>query len=362
MRTGFVLSSGAHAAIIAWATFNFFSPKPFDVGPSESLPVELISPTEFDQLTKGSRTSKIVEKPVIRAIKLADADPEDTPELKEAKQEVKPAPPPPAEPPKPEVAKVEPDPIPVPKPVEKVEPPKPEKVKAPEPKPEPPKEAAKPPEPKPPEPKPEPAVAKAEPKPEPKPEPEKKPDPKPEPPKEAAKPPEPKPEPKPPEKKPPPPKPAVAQPKPPERSFDSNKIAALLDKREPVRTASAGREIAAASTAGIPRGTATRLSLSERSAIGEKLRQQITPCWNPPIGAQGADKIRVVVRFQLNADGTLAGQPSVAEWGTAAGFQAAADSALRAVRRCSPVTLPSESYDFWKDVEINFDPRDMLGG
>jgi colicin import membrane protein len=40
----------------------------------------------------------------------------------------------------------------------------------------------------------------------------------------------------------------------------------------------------------------------------------------------------------------------------------AAESALRAVRRCQPYTMPAAKYDIWRDVEVTFDPRDMFGG
>ena len=44
-------------------------------------------------------------------------------------------------------------------------------------------------------------------------------------------------------------------------------------------------------------------------------------------------------------------------------FQVAAESALRAVRNCAPYTfLPVAKYDAWKDVIVDFDPRDMFRG
>ena len=42
-------------------------------------------------------------------------------------------------------------------------------------------------------------------------------------------------------------------------------------------------------------------------------------------------------------------------------FRSAAESALRAVLRCSPLRLPREKYDTWKNSTFTFDPRDMLG-
>ena len=40
-------------------------------------------------------------------------------------------------------------------------------------------------------------------------------------------------------------------------------------------------------------------------------------------------------------------------------FQAAADSAVRAVFQCQPYELPSEKYALWRDMILNFDPSDM---
>lgn len=339
MQPGFAVSTGVHVALLAVSILGLTAARPLDAGQTEAMPIELITPTEYDQLTKGAKTSKVLDKPPqIKTAKVADADPEEKADLKEAKQEVKAPPPPP--PPTPEPKMAEQTPPPPPKPAES----KPEPPKPPEAKPQQVSEDALP--------KQTPAEKQRD---------EQKPDPKPEQQKAEQKP-EP---PKPPVKTPPPPKKTAEQkppPKPPERTFSADKIAALLDKREPVRTASASREMMETTTAGTARGTASKLSISQRTAIEGMMREQISPCWNPPIGAAGAEDMKVTIRFQLNSDGTLDGEPSVVQWQSSAGFQAAADSALRAVRRCSPLHLPAEAYDYWRDVQINFDPKDMLGG
>ena len=45
-------------------------------------------------------------------------------------------------------------------------------------------------------------------------------------------------------------------------------------------------------------------------------------------------------------------------------FRAAAESALRAVKnpRCSPLKLPADQYDVWKDLTLSFNPKDLVGG
>ena len=202
---------------------------------------------------------------------------------------------------------------------------------------------------------------------------EKKPVDKPEPKKEAAAPPPPPPEPKPtepkaeqkpepkaeevrvpePPKKPAPPK-LVEQVKPQnqqakQRDFNPDRIAALLDKREPPSPVA---------TLGVTVGTASRLSQSEIDA----LRAQIQACWNPPVGAENAQELIVRLRIQFRPDGTLSAEPELMNRGTSPYFLVATESAMRAVRRCQPYTMPSAKYDIWKDVEVTFDPRDMFGG
>jgi hypothetical protein len=35
---------------------------------------------------------------------------------------------------------------------------------------------------------------------------------------------------------------------------------------------------------------------------------------------------------------------------------------LRAIRECQPYQLPLAKYDVWKEIELDFDPRDMFRG
>ncbi len=313
-----------HAGILALTVVSFPNAKPFEVGPTESLPIELLTAQEFEQITKGSKTSKVVAPPSVKADQTAAVP---TPDPKQenvpvAKREVKVAA---APPPTPKPA--EPEKKPEPKPAEAEAKQEPVPFKMPEPRPEP-----KPEEPK-----------KAE---QPKPEPEKK----------VVE----KPKPKPPEKK------QEAEkkqpPKPEQPKFDLNQVASLVDRRAPTTTASIAPQAASQTTAGLASGTASNLSVSERRMIDGYIRDQLVQCWNPPIGASNAEELVVRVGFQLNPDGTLVGNPQLLSSGSGPHFRAAADSALRAVRRCVPLNLPPDAYDYWKDVEINFNPRDMVGG
>lgn len=99
------------------------------------------------------------------------------------------------------------------------------------------------------------------------------------------------------------------------------------------------------------------------SVLVASISRQITPCWNIPIAAQGIGGLRAELDIQLGPDGSV---QSVVP--TEAGrmrsdpvFRAFAESAVRAVRACSPLKLPSESYHVWRNIIFNFDPSLMAG-
>ena len=157
------------------------------------------------------------------------------------------------------------------------------------------------------------------------------------------------------------PKKEVAEKKPTQEQpkFDADRIAALLDKRQPQRLAAAGNMLSPAPSLGAATGSAPRLTMNEIEA----LRARIQQCWNPPAGAADARDIIVELRIRFNQDGSLAGPPTVSNRGSSSYFQVAAESAMRAVVRCAPYTfLPIAKYDAWKDVEVTFDPREMYRG
>lgn len=165
-----------------------------------------------------------------------------------------------------------------------------------------------------------------------------------------------KPEPKKADIKPPtPPK----KPAPPTPKFDPKQVAALLDKRDSTRLAAAGETLNSAPSLGLSNGAAAQLSLSELEALRARLAQ----LWTVPAGAKDPQELVVLVRIKLNRDGKLAAPPVVLSSGTSPLFMAARDSAIRALFRGQPYDmLKPEHYEQWKDVEITFDPRDMIRG
>jgi len=150
------------------------------------------------------------------------------------------------------------------------------------------------------------------------------------------------------------------QPKKPEApAFDPSQIAALLDKRAPQRQAAAGAALNPTASLGLPSATSAQLSQSEIDALRARLAQ----LWNPPVGAKDPEELVVRVRIQLTRDGRLIGGPQVLTSGSSVLFQTARESAVRALFRGQPFDmLRPEHYDQWKDIEITFDPRDMMRG
>src|SRR5262245_12878510 len=156
---------------------------------------------------------------------------------------------------------------------------------------------------------------------------------------------------------------AADQPKKPKplvkkRDFNPDKITALLNKipdaaddPKPVQPSDEPKK----KVKGQSNGMEISMSVNEIDA----LRARIADCWTPPPGGLGADQIVVKLRLKLNEDGTLVGYPSVANSGSSPFFQAAADSAVRAVYQCQPYELPKAKYALWRDMILNFDPSDM---
>ncbi len=318
MRAGLIASLAGHAAVLLWGLIAFPDAEKFAVQPVDSLPVDLVPIEEITKLRIGEKTAEIREVAAVQ------------PNEKPSEELPKPAD-------KPGESKVEQPTPPTPAPT-------PAPAPAPQPEPEPAKAAEPAPAPEPtPAPSPEPAP-KAEPKPAPEPAPQQQ----------AAAAPQPILTKVAPRAKPTPPK---RVPEPPKEDFDSTQIAALLNKTEPAQqTGQASQQEA---SLGSRKGQQdVRMSQSELDA----LRGQVAQCWNPPVGAVGAEDLMVRVRFNLSQNGQVSGSPEVINSSGNPAFNAAASSATRAIMRCQPYTLPIAKYEAWQEVIINFDPREMLGG
>jgi outer membrane biosynthesis protein TonB len=141
--------------------------------------------------------------------------------------------------------------------------------------------------------------------------------------------------------------------------FNADQVAALLDKRDPQRQMAAAETLNNQPALGASTGTAAQLSQSEIDA----LRSRISNCWSPPPGINASTKIYVVLRVLFKPDASMSREPVLVEGTASALGPALAESAKRALLLCQPFTmLKPEHYEQWKDLELKFDPQELLGG
>ena len=91
----------------------------------------------------------------------------------------------------------------------------------------------------------------------------------------------------------------------------------------------------------------------------DRLRLHIASRWNPPPAAAGADQLKVDIFVKLEPDGTVT-EASIVEtnrYNSDQTYRAAANAALRAVLDASPLPLPKEKYEQWREFIFGFDPR-----
>jgi len=143
--------------------------------------------------------------------------------------------------------------------------------------------------------------------------------------------------------------------------FDPNSIAALIDKSKTESTdiLKKTNDITQNQDKNI---TTTGLTLSEEDA----LKAQIFGCWSIPLGLPYDENLLVRIKLKLEPDGSVV-KTEILDHARmnkpGQGFyKVLAESALRAVKLCQPLRVPSTGYERWKDLQLNFDAREMLEG
>jgi outer membrane biosynthesis protein TonB len=140
--------------------------------------------------------------------------------------------------------------------------------------------------------------------------------------------------------------------------FDASQVAQLLDKRDPRRQTATADALNNQANIGSSTGAAAQLSQDEIGA----LKARISSCWSPPPGIDASTKVVISLRVLLKPDGSLAQQPVMVEGTPSPLGLPLAESAKRAVMSCQPYTmLRPEHYQLWKDLQLDFDPRELLG-
>ena len=361
---GVIVSGGVHIALLL-ATLVAFAETRSLPDAQESVPVDIITDQQFNEITKGEKEAKKPAPTPTRADRKAEVEEKKPPVQREAKLDI-PTPPPPLK------RQIDPEdddtPEPVPTPPRRAiaavqpEPPKPEPPRPPLPtppvRPTPPKLEAKPK----PEEKPldktalakllaqEKAEEKAEEKPKEKPMldkaalskllDQKKAEDKP-----------------------------VARPKSgeetnePKTKFDPGKIASALSKDAPGQKPSTSRAPATTASIGAPAASAPKMSPSMAAQLDGILLDQYRACFTY-LNLGNTNRYVPRIKVEYSRDGMLSGQPALVNPSNDPNVRALADAALRAIRRCNPLKIPAQFapyFDQWKSRFVRFDPEELSG-
>jgi hypothetical protein len=143
--------------------------------------------------------------------------------------------------------------------------------------------------------------------------------------------------------------------------FDPSNIAALIDKSkiEEIDNIKKNNDITQDQDRNIE---SNKLTLSEEDA----LKAQIFGCWSIPLGLPYNEDLLVRIKLKLEPDGSVA-KTEILDHARmnkpGQGFyKVLAESALRAVKLCQPLRVPNTGYERWKELQLNFDAREMLEG
>ena len=101
------------------------------------------------------------------------------------------------------------------------------------------------------------------------------------------------------------------------------------------------------------------MSASTEAAFDGWLIDAFKSCWSPPRSLPDGDPYAPRVRIALKADGALAGAPRLVNPPSDPAWKPFADSALRAIKSCEPLRIPTKYaayYPQWKTETVVFDP------
>ena len=143
--------------------------------------------------------------------------------------------------------------------------------------------------------------------------------------------------------------------------FDPDSIAALIDKSKEEQ-AETTKKLDKVTQSQDPSMNLSGLSLSEEDA----LKAQIFGCWSIPLGLPYNESLLVRIKLKLKPDGSvikteILDHARMNKPGQAF-YKVLAESALRAIQLCQPLRVPTTGYERWKDLQLNFDAREMLEG
>jgi outer membrane biosynthesis protein TonB len=159
-------------------------------------------------------------------------------------------------------------------------------------------------------------------------------------------------------KKPPKPPVEAAKPqqqpeKPKEHTFDSTRIADLLNKRDPSHLAATGDTLNSNAALGTAKGSA-----ADNSATwGRMFQDQVDRCWKKPVGGVESHHMEAAFTIRLRRDGMLEAAPVLEGTPATPELRVFQESAMRGIIDCQPYHLPAAFFDEWKFFSPVFTER-----
>lgn len=95
------------------------------------------------------------------------------------------------------------------------------------------------------------------------------------------------------------------------------------------------------------------------TAIDQWFMAAYLRCWSPPAKIPADGDYAAKIRVSHNANGSLAGAPILVNPPSDPDWRSYADSAVRAVKKCNPLSVPAEylpRFDHWRKVTLYFAP------
>jgi colicin import membrane protein len=141
----------------------------------------------------------------------------------------------------------------------------------------------------------------------------------------------------------------------PKTKFSAASIANLLSHEAPQQRASTGREKTQVASLGAPTASAAKMSPSLQGKIDSYTVEHYRRCWATALSMNALTYVPRV-EFRLTRTGGLEGSPRLLNPSPNPVEKARGEQALAAVRRCSPMPIPAEFspyYDYWRVTELD---------
>jgi colicin import membrane protein len=102
------------------------------------------------------------------------------------------------------------------------------------------------------------------------------------------------------------------------------------------------------------------LTPAQKESVGNIIKNKMIKCWSPPVGVENGQTSVIVLGLKLKINGGILGSPENLTTKSRDASIQYYEAARRALIRCAPYNeLDTEIYGGWKELELEFDPKDM---